>query len=84
MSEINWDKLELTETKFDDMNSCNACGAENSNDVTVEDINICPFKKHAGKTWIDVVKTDKDYCHWLLDGWKIRNPAMVELVRGLM
>ena len=37
MININWDKLELTETKFDDMNSCNACGAESSNDVTVED-----------------------------------------------
>ena len=37
MSNIVWDKLELTETTFDDMNSCNACGAENSNDVTVED-----------------------------------------------
>lgn len=49
-----------------------------------EDINICPFKKHAGKTWIDVVKTDKDYCHWLLNSGKIKNPAMVELVRGLM
>lgn len=23
--------------RFDDMNSCNACGADNSNDITIED-----------------------------------------------
>lgn len=56
---------------------------DDSNPV-LEDINICPFPKHAGKAWVEVIKVDKDYCHWLLDGGKIKNPAMVELVRGLM
>lgn len=35
---VDFSKLVLAETTFDDMNSCNACGAENSNDVTVQDI----------------------------------------------
>jgi len=56
---------------------------DGSNPV-LEDVNICPFKKHAGKAWAEVIKVDKDYCQWLLDGGKIKNPAMVELVRGLM
>lgn len=53
-------------------------------EVLPEDITMCPFPKYAGRHWAEVIKSDKDYCLWLLDGGKIKNPAMVELVRGLM
>ncbi len=35
---IDWDKRELTGVSYDDMHSCNACGAEDSNDVIIQDI----------------------------------------------
>lgn len=54
---------------------------DDSNPV-LEDITICPFKKYSGQLWATVVKNDKDYCQWLLDSGKIKNPAMAELVRG--
>lgn len=53
-------------------------------EVLLEDITMCPFPKYAGRHWAEVIKSDKDYCLWLLDSGKIKNPAMAELVRGLM
>lgn len=47
-----------------------------------EDINICPFNKYKGQLWATVTKNDKDYCRWLLDSGKIKNPAMAALVKG--
>jgi exodeoxyribonuclease X len=49
-----------------------------------EDVNVCLFKKHIGELWVDVVQKDREYCKWLLDGGKIKNPAMEKLVRSLM
>ena len=54
---------------------------DDSNPVP-EDINICPFKKYFGQQWSYVAKNDKDYCRWLLDSGKIKNPAMAALVKG--
>ncbi len=48
------------------------------------DINICPFKKHAGVLWSDIVKEDKDYLLWLLKADKIRDKATKELVESLV
>lgn len=49
-----------------------------------EDITICCFAKHKGIPWKQVVKQDKDYCQWLLNGGKIKNPEMVKYLRGIM
>ena len=55
----------------------------NINESTeLEDVSICPFPKYAGELWATVVKKDSDYCHWLLNSGKIKNPKMVELVKG--
>lgn len=35
--DIDLSKVQLCETTYDDMNSCNACGGDNCNDVTVRD-----------------------------------------------
>lgn len=51
---------------------------------TQEDITICPFSKHKGIPWKQVVKSDKDYCQWLLNGGKIRNLEMVKYLKGIM
>jgi DNA polymerase III epsilon subunit-like protein len=49
-----------------------------------EDITICPFKKHSGKSWKQVAKEDKEYLQWLLDGGKIRSEEMVKYVKKLL
>lgn len=53
-------------------------------ETTQEDITICCFAKHKGIPWKQVVKQDKDYCQWLLNGGKIRNPEIVKYLRGIM
>lgn len=53
-------------------------------EATQEDIIICPFSKHKGVPWKNVVKSDRDYCQWLLNGGKIRNPEMEKYLRGIM
>lgn len=49
-----------------------------------EDITVCPFKKHAGKKWVDVVKEDEDYLTWLLKADKIHSTEMKEFVQSLV
>lgn len=48
------------------------------------DISVCFFKKHQGKLWKDVVKQDRDYVLWLLNGNKIQDKVLVDFVRGLL
>lgn len=49
-----------------------------------EDVTICPFPRHKGTSWKDVVKKDKEYCEWLLTAGKIRNKLMVDYLKGIM
>ena len=53
-------------------------------EATQEDITICPFSKHKGIPWKNVVKSDRDYCQWLLNSGKIRNPEMEKYLRGIL
>lgn len=55
----------------------------NSPDVE-EDITICPFQKHKGIPWEQVVRKDADYCVWLLSGDKIKSKLMVDHVDKLL
>ena len=50
----------------------------------VEDVTICPFKKHAGKKWVDVLVEESDYIDWLLNNDKIRNESMVKYLKELI
>jgi DNA polymerase III epsilon subunit-like protein len=49
-----------------------------------EDITICPFTKHKGISWKEVVKSDRDYCEWLLNAGKIRSPKMEQYVKEMV
>lgn len=48
------------------------------------DISICPFKKHQGTPWSEVIQKDRDYVKWLLTGNKIQDKLVVELVKSLL
>jgi DNA polymerase III epsilon subunit-like protein len=50
-------------------------GVTEDNPVKVipdNDITICPFKKHEGRLWVDVIRVDRDYIYWLLSSGKIK------------
>lgn len=49
-----------------------------------EDITICPFKKHMGKSWKVVVNQDREYVDWLIGGDKIRSDEMVKYIKSLI
>lgn len=40
--------------------------------IPPNDCTVCYFKKHEGKLWKDVVRSDRDYIYWLINSNKIR------------
>lgn len=63
-----------------------AFGIISNNEVeeSAEDVTICPFKKHIGKKWVDVLVEESDYIGWLLNNDKIRSEGMVKYLKELI
>lgn len=37
------------------------------------DLVYCPFRKHTGERWVDILDTDRSYMEWLVSG---KGPSM--------
>ena len=34
----------------------------------MSDVEICPFPKHEGREWVDIIQDDRAYMEWLVSG----------------
>ena len=64
---------------------------ENPNDWStvdaahITDSDVCPFPKHKGKLWAQVIEEDPDYVEWLLSGeGPLIGPTLYEKLTEMM